>query len=560
VKKINLALLGLVLVIAALLRFLPLGDFPPAVNWDEVSHGYNAYSILLTGRDEWGQPFPIFNFRAYGDYPLPLSMYLMIPFIFIGGLTEAMIRLPHGLAGLVTVVAVFFLARELLKNERAALLAALLAAVGPWYVFPSRFVTQPNLSVALTVLAMAVFLSFRKRMWGWGLALFFLILSLFSYHTARVFSPLLLGVMLWLYRGEWLEWMRKKKKGFWLLVGMVGVFLGLWLAAVVSPVGRARSQWVFLVDQGAVNQIIAAREESELPAIVARIVYNRPVYFVSHFVQNYLGYFSPGFLFFEGGTNYQFSVPGKGLLYPINLIGFYFGLVVVFLRVGRGERSWRLVLFWLLLSPVVASATKESHAVLRASTMLPLPEILSACGWWWIIDFVFRKKGKWVGFGLIGVYALGLTINVYDYYSVLGTKYAKEYDWSWQYGYKQVLSLVRSEYEGVDRVFITKKYGEPHEFVLFFWPWNPEAFRNDLSLVRYWRDGWYWVDGFGKFRFINDWEIKDKVVCGGGERCMLVSSPGNYPEQDGWNVSEGVNYLSGKSAFEILRRGDVKKD
>src|SRR3990172_13096951 len=75
------------------LRFVLLAYNPPSLNWDEVSHGYNSYSILKTGMDEWGKSFPITNFRAYGDYPLPLNLYLTIPFIAIFGLTEFALRL-----------------------------------------------------------------------------------------------------------------------------------------------------------------------------------------------------------------------------------------------------------------------------------------------------------------------------------------------------------------------------------------------------------------------------------------------------------------------------------
>ena len=37
------------------------------------------------------------------------------------------------------------------------------------------------------------------------------------------------------------------------------------------------------------------------------------------FAKNYLGYFSPKYLFLDGGTQYQFSVPNQGLEYLINL-------------------------------------------------------------------------------------------------------------------------------------------------------------------------------------------------------------------------------------------------
>src|SRR3990172_2026297 len=125
--------LFLIVILAAALRFSYLDYAPPSLNWDEVSHGYNAYSILETGMDEWGQKFPILNFRAYGDYPTTLNLYLTIPFIAIFGLSEFVIRFPHAILGTFTVIAVYFLSLGITKRKDVSLLASFLAAVSPWY-------------------------------------------------------------------------------------------------------------------------------------------------------------------------------------------------------------------------------------------------------------------------------------------------------------------------------------------------------------------------------------------------------------------------------------------
>ena len=109
---------------------------------------------------------------------------------------------------------------------------------------------------------------------------------------------------------------------------------------------------------------------------------------------------------------------------------------------------------------------------------------------------------------------------------------------------------------------MTKKYGEPQEFVLFYWPWDPESYRTDPNLNRFYQSNWYWVDGFDKFYFVNDWEIpaafdEDFVLESGGNvkcqmsnvKCLLITSPGNVPE--GWEKMETINFLDGQPAFEI---------
>ena len=73
-------LLGIVLL-AGFLRFWQLASLPPSLYWDEVSQGYNAYSILTTGKDEHQEFLPLARFQAFGDYKAPVNIYLTVPAI-----------------------------------------------------------------------------------------------------------------------------------------------------------------------------------------------------------------------------------------------------------------------------------------------------------------------------------------------------------------------------------------------------------------------------------------------------------------------------------------------
>src|SRR3989344_250993 len=108
-KHLDKFLLFVILGLALFLRVYKISDTPPSLNWDEISHGYNAFSIIKSGSDEWGI-FPVLNFRAYGDYPLPLNLFLTIPFIRMMGLNELSIRLPHIILGSLLSLPVYFLA------------------------------------------------------------------------------------------------------------------------------------------------------------------------------------------------------------------------------------------------------------------------------------------------------------------------------------------------------------------------------------------------------------------------------------------------------------------
>ena len=83
-------------------RFFWHNVFPPGFTADEAVFGYNAYSLLKTGKDEFGASWPI-ALRAFGDWRPALYSYLVIPFVYIFGLTEMAVRMPSILLGSVTI-------------------------------------------------------------------------------------------------------------------------------------------------------------------------------------------------------------------------------------------------------------------------------------------------------------------------------------------------------------------------------------------------------------------------------------------------------------------------
>src|SRR5258706_1133763 len=280
--KKSISFLILIVILGLAFRFSYLVYNPPALNWDEISQSYNAYSILKTGMDQWGQKFPILNFRAYGDYPTTLNLYLTIPFIAIFGLTDFAIRFPHALFGTLTIISVYFLVFGLTKKSKISLLAAFLTAISPWYVFTSRFVLQSNLSVFFLITAAAFFINRERSKYLLPLSFATFFLTLLSYHTTRIFSPLLLIGTLIIYRNE------LKGRVIYVLSSLFIILAGYIL---INPTATVRSNLLFIVDQSAVNKIVEFRNSSKLPDNLKRIVYNRPTYFIEQFSKNYISYF-----------------------------------------------------------------------------------------------------------------------------------------------------------------------------------------------------------------------------------------------------------------------------
>src|SRR3990167_10946569 len=101
-------LLAGILALAFVLRVVGLSSFPPGFTPDEASFGYDAYSILKTGKDQWGKPFPLV-LESFGDFKSPLYAYLTIPSVGIFGLNKFVVRLPNAILGTMAVVAIWLL-------------------------------------------------------------------------------------------------------------------------------------------------------------------------------------------------------------------------------------------------------------------------------------------------------------------------------------------------------------------------------------------------------------------------------------------------------------------
>jgi hypothetical protein len=291
------------------------------------------------------------------------------------------------------------------------------------------------------------------------------------------------------------------------------------------------------------------------------MVNNGVTYIAKHFGANWVSQVSPSFLFVKGGSDYQFSIPGRGVLYMVDIIPIVIALIWLFMK---RSKSRALLISWLILSPIPAAITNEAPHVLRAIVMLPVPMILAALGISKFASWLNRKVHipKNV---VIAIYVIVIFGFLENYLMNYFLSYRSTYSWSWQYGYKEAVAYAQANYSNYDKIVISKKYGEPHEFFLFYLKYNPAKYQGDPKAVRFFQSDWYWIDRFDKYNFVNDWQIKTNslamssiqqrfvmesgtLVNCSNAKCLLITSPGNAPP--GWKKMDDINFLDGKTAFE----------
>lgn len=224
-KKLTTIILTLILVVAAFLRLWNLGRVPVSLFGDEVDVGYQAYSILKTGRDYYGNAWPI-HFHSLAEWRTPLYLYSAVPTVAVFGISSYGVRLPAAVFGVLGVLVLYFLVDELTKNKYLALISAAVLTLSPWHLEYSRAgfeVTQLLFFLMLGLLFFFKGLKKGKYIWISGLAFG---LTPWVYSTAKLFTPLLLVFLALIY---WKEIFKVSKK--YLVIALVV------LAVVAAPIG-----------------------------------------------------------------------------------------------------------------------------------------------------------------------------------------------------------------------------------------------------------------------------------------------------------------------------------
>lgn len=467
-SKTKSIILAFILSLAAFLRLYQLNSLPISLFGDEIDVGYQAWSLISTGRDYMGHPFPVYM-QSLTEWRAPLLMYVVAPFVGIMGPSALSVRLPIALLGIANIVLLFFLVRNLFKNDWLALAAAFCLTISPWHIHYSRAAFEVTL--LLTLLLLGCYLYIKNKIY-WSLIPF--ALTFYTYSTANVFTPLLVLSLYLVYRPKII--LRKD----WLKI--LPAFLVCLPIAYFILAGQASGRFAgisIFSDQKAVDTLITTRTE---PWVVTShteaFFHNKPLLYLATFAKNYLTAFSPDFLFLNGDPNFRHSI-GEGfgelplLFAPFLLLG------VIKLFHDRDQKSSQLMLFWLFLSPVASSLTQGggNHAT-RLFIMLPAVVTISAIGLFFFQDFFSKKTNKHLAAAFIFLASL---IFIFAYWH----QYANHYRYlsfkNWHYGFSQTYALLPSIDKAKGDIFINNTYEPSLLKYLFFSQYPPSRFQKEFQ-------------------------------------------------------------------------------
>lgn len=529
----------LIVVIAFVLRFYKLGLIPPSLNWDETAHGYNAFSILKTGRDEYGYFLPL-SFRSFDDYKPPLYTYLVVPSVAVFGLNNFAVRFPSASLGVLAVLFTYLLVFELFKNRGLAILSAFFLAISPWHLQFSRVAFETNSAIFWSVLATWAFLK-GVRLKGKRLA-FWMSLSaiafganLFMYHNARVFVPIFSAALLILFRRKLVSQLK------YLIVPavIVIVFISFLLPILFSISGQLRYKGttIFAIEIPkieAADKIAIDHQAGQ--GLLGQILHNRRAAYIPTLVQNYLVHLRPEYLFFKADME-RHHAPLVGLLYlwdlPFIIAGLYF------LARKSYQLETKIILFWwFLIAPVASSVTWGVPHSLRSEIYLPTFQIFTALGLYHLYA-IFKMKRLFAGVAA-SLLLFNFLFYLHQYYYHLPVRYSQ----SWLYGRKEAVLATEELKGGYDRVIVSTKLEQPYMFWLYYSKYDPAKYISEGGT----KSGGFLEEGnrYGKYLFKQVDYQKQREE---NPRTLFVGKPEEFP--DNVKPLKEIRYLNGEKAIFI---------
>lgn len=537
-KKINLFLLAIVAV-ATFLRFFQLGQNPPSLTWDETAWGYSAYSLGIDGRDEFGKFLPLNYLESFGDFKPPIFAYLDILPVKIFGLNEFAVRFPSALLGVMTVLATYFLVKRLFgdQGKTIALISSFILTISPWHVNLSRAAFEANVATFFIVIGVWLFLKgIQNKKWYLVISVISFALSIYTFNTARIVSPLLVLILSIGFRKELLQ--RKKETIIAAITGFLLIFPVI--PFLLSPQANLRFREVNIFTNIDIIKRTNQQIENDKNAIFSKIIHNRRFAYAVEYLSHYFDNFSPNFLFIKGDGNPKFSTQDVGQLYLWEFPFLVLGVLYLF---KKRESHWWIIPVWLLTGILPAATARETPHALRIETTLPTFQILVAYG----ILFVFKKVSTLSNLGylrylIFSSFFLFLIFNILYYLHGYYVHYSKGYSREWQYGYKDSIAYVEKIKDKYDQIYVTMDLGRPYIYYLFYTKTEPSYFRKTAKVKR---DvfGFVTVEGFDKYKFVKDLNTaKDS-----SKKTLVIRSVGQIPESakllKKFNVLDGTDTL-----------------
>lgn len=494
-KKLTGIFLGVIIILGLLVRVSDLSKSPPSLYWDEMDVGYQAFSILKTGKDYFGN-YPFLTVHSFADFRAPLLIYVTIPFVALMGLSSVSVRLPAAILGTLTILLVFILVNLLFKDRKTALIAAALTAFAPWDIQYSRMAFEAILLLALFLGGLICFFKGLTNPKWFILASILFSINLFTYNTAKLFEPITLFILGVIYFPN----LRKILFTRNLIISVV-IFSITFLASLYGTVflngGQRFSEISVFTDPQTSSQIDFLRQESrsaydettllgEQPRFLDKLIYNKITFQLDRVIENYFQVFSTEFLFIKGDPNLRHSTSYTGEFYRIEILTMIAGIIFLLFNFKKDKQKTLFLFAWIITAPLAAIITREggNHAS-RLFLLFPVLTIVSSLGLKQIYEMTFTKleffplnKIIFSGIALIWIFGVISFLNFYFGAYKLSSERA------FQYGFNEAVTKAIESKNSYDYVVMDNKGDTALMNYLFVSKYDPNLFQKNLPNMK----------------------------------------------------------------------------
>ncbi len=463
-----------ILFLGFLLRAFQFPGNPPGLYFDEATAGYDAFSLLRTGADRWGLPFPVY-FVDWGNGQNVLYSYLSIPFLSLFGLSQFSLRLLSLFLGILALPLMYATVKRRL-GEEAALVATAVLAILPWHILASHWALDSNILpffLLLGIYTMTRALS-RGASRGWiAFALMPWGLALYAYVMSFIVLPILLALILLFY---WKTILENWKA--WLM--------GAALFAIPA-FGIA----LFLIKNFIVHDAMGI--ERFLPIGLPLLLTTRLQYVVSPIPGRWIDNFFFLLSGFQQG-DYHDTLVGHAPLFfmfvPLSLIG-----AAYWVREFRSTRRPELFLLWLIAClPIFVVVDANAH---RYNSIIFPMLVTSAYGLVKLAQAMrtMPRSRKIFVIGVSALLGLQAILFAYDFFWVFPS--VPEYESAYAKNFDRAISRGLAIAQPAEPILLQPNLEFSFIFTLFYTSYPPEKFQREVKYTLQYSE--YWVLSFGRF-------------------------------------------------------------
>lgn len=511
-----------IIILAIVLRFFELGAVPNGLYQDETAIGYNAYSILKTGKDEHGQSYPIY-FKSFGDWKLPVYIYSTVPAVAVFGMTPLAVRLPSAIFGVLSVAAMYFFTRRLTKSNNVSLLSAFILAITPWHLHYSRATFEVSICLFL-YLSGGYFLlrSIQERAFRFfvlGTVIF--IINLYTYNLTRLLTPALYMLFVYYGREYFISTSRTQKYSLGLILGLGALPL---FAGVFGQGGISSASGTLIHTSATVQaRILEFRSFLiDLPPSLVKLFFNKWLMTFWVYLENIFAYVSAPFFFISGSSHGNHGIGNFGQFYvfmlPLLILGLWKGI-------SDKKKHVYFLLAFALITILVAALTRETTHATRSFFLLIPFIIFIAEGGVFLFSWIKGIK-KSYRYALSFVFSALVLFNIFYYLTSYYVVFPVEYASAWRSEDRRLAELVQARASGYDKVVFDKSLGNVYTALLFYSNYSPMDFQKTAQFASDDSEGFSDIKSFGDYEFRDiDFENVNK-----NENILYVTTSKNPPK------------------------------